>query len=285
MSISNSSLRVRQVVILIKQDIQRTLQGPHGQLFLIFFALFWFWFLWQSSGGIAQSFSASGNQSNEAWLLSWVFSLLFDGDQRVLFVEHPATLSLYYVIAISTMPVFVLLAASNQTASDIGSKYLRFIIPRCTRMEIYIARFVGASIIVNGSYLLITIAAAILSGAIDPDTTWSSLISYGLQITLSILFYSLPFVAIMALCSASIGSASLSALTGTSVYSIITLSVSFIAFRWPDVEIAGYLVPSVTKPLHLSLNFAELSQAGVLSLVFVLFFAGLGWRTFSKRDI
>jgi len=183
------------------------------------------------------------------------------------------------------MPIFVLLAASNQTASDIGSKYLRFIIPRCTRMEIYIARFIGTSILVNCSYLLITIAASILSGAIDPDASLISLVSYSMQITLSILFYSLPFVAIMALCSASIGSASLSALTGTSVYSILTLSVIFIAFRWPDVEIAGYMVPSVTKSLHLSLSFADLTQAGMLSTVFVLFFAGLGWRTFNKRDI
>jgi len=285
MSLTNTSLRARQVIILIKQDIQRTLQGPHGQLFLIFFALFWFWFLWQSSSGIASAFAGKNGQSDEAWFISWIFSLLFDGDQQVLFVEHPPTLSFYYVIAISSMPLFVLLAASNQTASDIGSQYLRFIIPRCTRMEIYVARFIGVSIIVNCSYLLITIAAAILSAAIDPDITLISLLGYALQISLSILFYSLPFIAFMALCSASLGSASLSALVGTTIYSILTLSISFVVFRWPDAAIASYIVPSVAKPLHLSLDFSDLIQSGIFSIVFIVFYAGLGWRVFSKRDI
>jgi len=285
MSISITSLRVRQITILVKQDLQRTLQGPHGQLFLIFFALFWFWFLWQCSNGIAQSFSVNGNQSNEAWFISWIFNLLIEGDQQVLFSDHPATLSLYYVIAISSMPIFALLAACNQTASDIGTKYLRFIIPRCTRLEIFTARFIGTGIIINGAYLLATITAASLSFAIDPDVSLAAVTSYALQISLSILFYSLPFIAIMALCSASIGSASLSALTGVSLYLIATLSVSFVKFRWPDVEITGYLVPSVTKPLHLSLSFADLSQAAVISMFYVLIFTGIGWRVFSRRDI
>jgi ABC-2 type transport system permease protein len=285
MSLSSSSIRVRQVGILVKQDIARTLQGAHGQLFLIFFSLFWFWMLWQSSGGIAQSFGKTSDQIDEAWLMSWIFSKLFDGDQQILFVEHPATLSFYYVLAISTMPIFALLAASNQTAGDIGSKYLRFLIPRCTRMEIYLARFIGSSLVINCAYLVMTLCAAALSGAIDPNAGMLSVASYGLQITLSLLFYSLPFVAIMALCSASLGSASLSALTGTSIYSIVSLSVTFAAYRWPDAIFAGYLIPSVSKSLHLSLAFIDLMTAGFIAAVFVVIFAALGWQVFNKRDI
>jgi len=285
MSLSSASIRAKQVGILVKQDIARSLQGPHGQLFLIFFALFWLWILWQASGGVAQSLGKTSDQLDEVWLLSWVFSKLFDGDQQTLFVNHPATLSFYYVLAISTMPLFALLAASNQTASDIGSKYLRFLIPRCTRMEIYLARFIGSSLLVNVAYLAITLIAMVLSNAIDPNASIASVLIYGLQITLSIFFYSLPFIAIMALCSASLGSASLSALTGTSVYSIVALSVTFAGYRWPEAEFAAYLIPSVSKSLHFSLAFGDLMAAGFIATVFVIVFTAFGWRVFSKRDI
>ncbi len=285
MSISNSSVRANQVLILIKQDIARTLQGTHGQLFLIFFAIFWFWVLWQCSGGVANSLAQTSNEFDQTWLLNIVFSWIFDGDQQVLFAQHPATLSLYYLLVISTMPLFVLLAASNQTAGDIGSKYLRFLIPRCTRTEIYVGRFLGNCISINFAYLIVTLCAAFLSLSIDNNASLINVFMYSLQITLSIVFYSLPFVAIMALCSASLGSASLSALTGSSLYSVLALIITFVSIRWPEIKNIGYLMPSVTKSLHLSLDFGDLLSAGMVAALFVAIFSGAGWYVFQRRDI
>ncbi len=285
MSLLSRSLRARQILVLIKQDIARALQGSHGQLFFIFFGIFWFWILWKFSGGVANSLSDQ-NSVEEVWLINLVFSWFFESDPKVLFSDHPATLSLYYLFAITTMPMFVLVAASNQTAGDIGSQYLRFLIPRCTRIEVFVARFVGATVIVSASYFVITLAAAVMSFMIDNNAPLIQVVTYTLQITLSILAYSLPFIAMMALCSACVGSAGLSALAGGSVYSIVAVIASFSSLRWPEVgELINYLLPSMTKSMLLSLNLADLVQACFVALAFVVLYGGAGWLVFSRRDI
>ena len=273
-----SSLRLSTVKILTRQDLFYALRSTRGLLFLVFFAVFWLWIFSKLSGGAAQ------------WLAnpegSVVIGWLFDPKvARSLFVDRSATLSAFFLIAVSTVPVFVLFAASDQTANDIGSKYLRFLTPRCNRLEIYVARFLGASILVTLAYGVVTLIAMLMGLFVDGASLVPLLID-GSQVLITLVVYSLPFIALMSFCSVVVGSAGLSALVGISVYVVVLIVVAVIRIKMPQAaEMVAYLIPNATKGLILQLQWPTLLQAMLIVPIYVLAYGYLGWRIFSKRDI
>ena len=122
-------LRLSTVWTLTRHDLYYALRSARGLLFLVFFAVFWLWLFSKMVGGAAQWLSnPEGN---------FIIGFLFDPQvAKSLFINRAPTLSAFFLLAVSTMPVFVLFAASDQTANDIGSKYLRFLTPRCNRLEL-----------------------------------------------------------------------------------------------------------------------------------------------------
>jgi len=273
-----SSLRLSTVKTLTKQDLYYAFRSTRGLLFLVFFGVFWLWLFSKLSGGAAQ------------WLAnpegSIVIGWLFDPKvARSLFVDRSATLSAFFLLAVSTVPFFVLFAASDQTANDIGSKYLRFLTPRCNRIEIFVARFLGASILVALAYAVVTLIALLITLYAD-NTSLPVLMTDSVQIFLSLVVYALPFVALMSLCSVVVGSAGLSALVGISVYVVVLIVVAVIGIRMPHVaDFVGYLIPNATKGLILQLQWSSLLQALAVVPIYILGYGLLGWRIFSKRDI
>ncbi len=272
------SLRISQLQVLVRQDLAYALSSARGLLFLVFFGIFWFWILYKLSGGGAQWLADPQGNVVVAWL--------FDAKlAQTLFQQRPPTLSLYYLLAIGSVPLFVLAAASDQTANDIGSRYLRFLIPRCNRLEVFIARFIGVLILVACAYVAVTFAAALISASTD-QRSLGEVSGYALQIALALILYSVPFIALMSLCSASVGSAGLSALIGISVYALTAVVISFVSIRWPQIgELLGYLLPNHTKAQFLALGSDTLMSTGLIMPLYVLAYGGAGWLVFRNRDI
>jgi hypothetical protein len=273
-----SSLRLGVVKTLVRQDLYYSLKSARGLLFLVFFGVFWFWWLWKLSGGWAQMLA----NPDAGMVLSFIF------DPKVaqsLFVNRAPTLSAFFLLAISTVPMFVLFAASDQTANDIGSKYLRFLTPRCNRIEIYIGRFIGAVILVAMAYTVITLCAAVISIMVDKDAFAGVLMDTPLVIV-TLILYTIPFVALMSLCSVIVGSAGLSALVGISIYVTVLVIISVIGIKLPDFANAvSYLIPNATKSQFLQLSWSS-TLAGAFAIPFyVAAYGYLGWMIFSKRDI
>jgi len=272
------SLRLSTIGVLTRQDVYYALRSTRGLLFLVFFGVFWLWVFSKLSGGGAQWLAnPEGN-----FIIGWLFDPQI---ARSLFVGRSATLSAFFLLAVSTVPVFVLFAASDQTANDIGSKYLRFLTPRCNRLEIYVARFIGAVLLVAGAYLVITVVAALMAVFVD-QVSFVNVLNDALLITLSLIIYALPFIALMSLCSVVVGSAGLSALVGISVYVVVLLVVAVIGIKMPQVaEAVSYLIPNATKSLVLHLQWSSLLQVMLMVPLYVLVYGFLGWRIFANRDI
>ncbi len=273
-----SSLRLSTVRILTRQDLYYALRSTRGLLFLVFFGVFWLWLFSKLTGGAAQWLA----NPEGSMLISWLFD---PAVARSLFVNRSPTLSAFFLLAVSTVPVFVLFAASDQTANDIGSKYLRFLTPRCNRIEIFVARYLGAVLLVAMSYVVITLIATVIAVSVDDVSVGAVLVDMVL-VMLSLVVYSLPFIALMSLCSAVVGSAGLSALVGISVYVVVLLVVSVIGIKMPDTaDVIAFLLPNATKPLIIQLQWSALLQALLWVPVYILAYGFLGWRIFSRRDI
>lgn len=273
-----NSLRLSVINTLVRQDIFYALRSTRGSLFLVFFGIFWLWVLWKLSSGNAQYLA-----NPEA---SFILSIIIDSKvAQSLFVDRSPTFSAFFYLAISTVPMFILFAASDQTANDIGSKYLRFLTPRCNRLEIYIARFFGAFVLIAVSYLIICLIAALISIMVDKDALTLVLRDFPL-VVISVILYAIPFIAFMSLCSVIVGSAGLSALLGFSIYTILLVITAVIGIKMSGVaDVLGYVLPNATKTTVLQLSWSGMVTVALSVPVYVGIYGYLGWIMFSKRDI
>src|SRR5688572_9986297 len=136
----------RHLGVLLRYDLLYALSSPRGLLFLVFFVLVWSWLFVKLAGGLAENLGSP----QAGFMLAW----LFDEGVRRLFAERPPTLAAYFLIATTLTPLFAMLGAADQTANDLGSKHLRFLIPRVGRNEIFLARAVGAAVLVLAAQVL-----------------------------------------------------------------------------------------------------------------------------------
>lgn len=273
-----STLRLGVVKTLVQQDLYYSFKSTRGILFLVFFGVIWSYILWHLSSGNAKSIMTPSGGAMLSWML----------DTKVvqsLLVDRSPTLAVYFLLAIFTMPMFVLFAASDQTANDIGSKYLRFLTPRCNRIEIFIGRFIGAILLVACAYIALTLIVALVAMAVDKNSLGLILRDTPL-IIISLIVYSIPFVALMSLCSVIVGSAGLSALVGISIYLILSIVIALFHWKVPSMgNVLAYLLPNGTKSLILQLQWSTLITAFISVPIYVFVYGFLGWTVFKRRDI
>jgi len=263
--------------ILLWQDVAWSIKSARGSLFLVLFGIFWFWILWKLSQGQLQSWLKAG----DSFIASFILGASVTKD---LIIDKPTTLSIYLIFALTTMPFFAILAACDQTASDISSKYLRFLISRCTRAQVFFARFFGVIILIFASYFIVTLIVIFISLSLDGFSTMDTVI-YGIKVTSTVLIYSLPFIAIMSFLSAAIPSAALSALTGLGSYAILAIVISILPNIDPNFTFFSYLLPGGFKQGLYNTEFSTYFPSMLAILIFVPLFVWLAWLVFNKRDI
>ena len=162
----------RHIGVLIRHDLRYTLSSPRGLLFLVFFALFWSWMLVK----LATGWAAQLGTPQAGFLVSW----MFDATIARLVQERPAALAAYFVVATTLTPLFAMLASCDQTATDLGTRHIRFLIPRVGRAEIFVARLLGAAIVVSVAQLLAGIAATIVAIVVHGgDGNTGAIVAYG----------------------------------------------------------------------------------------------------------
>ncbi len=268
-------LKPRPLGVLLAYDLRVSLSSPRGLLFLAFYAMVWGWAISKLAGGVAEQLR--GEQA------STVMALFLNTTLLRLFQEQPPTLSVFFIVALTLTPWFAMLGACDQTAGDLATKHLRFLIPRAGRNEIYFARFLGAAILVGGAQLLAAIAATIVQLEVG-GTPAVQVLAFGAQVALVLTVYSIAYVALMSLVCATMASVRLSLLSGLGAYFVIVVAAAGLSMKWSGASVLAYLVPSGLKMrlLQPDLGGAALALGGVLLYIGVYLFAGL--RIFRVRD-
>ena len=198
-----------------------------------------------------------------------------------LFVERPATLSLYLLIATSITPLFILLAANNQYSSDATRGAFRFILTRATRTELYLSRFISVCLLVF-ICLFITLLWASIQTYINKEDEMQTIIFYGLQTYILIIFYSLPFIAFMSAVSSFTRSAFGCLFAGMMFY-VLLIVISFLLRN--DFSYASYFIPSGIKQTVIDVNTENLLKSIAVLLTYTLLYFGVGWFIFKRRDM
>jgi ABC-2 type transport system permease protein len=272
----------RHIGVLVRHDLRYTLSSARGLLFLLFFVLFWSWVFSKLVGGFAERLGTMQG----SLLVSW----LFDSKVAQLFQQRPPTLAAYLVVGTTLTPLFAMLASCDQTASDLGTRRIRFLIPRVGRSEIFFARLMGATTLVTIAQVLAGVAATIIAIIVHGGEASSSqigaggIIAYGAQVTAFMIVYSLPIVALMSVVSAAMASVGLALLVGLGGYAILGVALGLMPLEGAPATIVSFLVPSGLKPYFLQPELGPALAACAGALAYVALYVFLGWQVFRTRD-
>ena len=266
----------RRIFLLFRFDLWYSLCRLRGWVFLLPFALCWFVVFKQINKGVTGIL-----QSQEGIAIT---SAIYGTDGALsLFVEHPPSVSLFYLISLTAMPFFAVLAAYDQLSTDLGSGFFRFLSVRCKRIEILLARFMSSAALIAGAWLIATVIAATLSIRND-DYTSAAVLTYSTQTYLFTLVYALPFIAYMTVISSLVASTLASLFLGMFGYALIWVLNLFTLFT-EEKGFFSYLLPSAFKDALFQFDDADFYMTLAIMPVYTLAYASLAYLLFNRRNL
>ncbi len=267
-------MNIKRVLTLLGFDFYHSLFRLKGLAFLIPFALFWYSMLrLLTEGGSDFLTSIKG-----LMLITKLTSL--EVAQQLL-VLHPPTLSMFLLTSLTVTPVFVILGANNQLAADASSGSFRYLLTRCTRLEIFISRYLSAYFMIAMGIVFACLASTLIS--MDNDNReLSETITYALQSLSLVLLYTLPYVAFMSIISAFMSSALGTILMGFCTY---VMAFLFIVYWKSDYPSISYLLPNTFKNdlIAIASNDSVIAIPGILAMTTI--YLSIAWIIFRKRNI
>lgn len=263
-----------RILILALFDLRHALFRLKGLVFLLPFLFFWYWilkFLYEQGGDLLVS-------RESILLLSWLYK---PAAAQVLLISHPASLSVFLIMALATAPFFVMLGSNDQLAGDAARQTFRFFLTRCTRAEIFLGRFIGSYSLVAAAMVCVAAAAAIISLKIDHRPADATLV-YAAQVVCLTLLYILPCVAFMSAMSALMSSALSTLLMGMMAYLALSITGAYLGHR---LAMTIALVPGGFKELLLGIHPHDQWYAGIGILVLTAAYTSLAWFIFHRRNL
>lgn len=269
-------MNISHSLLLAKQGLQRSLLSASGILFLVFYGIIWYVFF---SNAATEKLNSLGDPEAYSFMSLFAHSSTLDS----LFVNNSPFLSVFYIVILFVTPGFVMWGAGDQTSKDISSKYMRFLMPRTGRFEIYIGRFLGAVAFTFIIQISICLIALII--ALSISHTDQNVVMYSLRIMIGIMAYTVAFVAFMSFLTALTGSTAIAVLTAITSYAVLITISDLLSKRFPYLEVVGWLVPSALKEHILVGNTQQYLIAIGGLFIYSAVFLVLGWLVFRSRDI
>ncbi len=267
-------MNARRILILALFDLRHSVLRIKGLLFLLPFVLYWLAIIKLLHDGGAEFVV-----SQQGILITTFF--LSPDMTHILFIDNPAVLSICLMLALTTLPMFCILAANNQLAGDAGRGAFRFLLTRCSRGELYLSRYLSCCVLVAAALLLMVAGMVYLSLRIDGFQLRDTLL-YGISIVTVLIIYALPLLAFM-----TIFSASMSGAMGSLLFGAVSFFIILITSRWMDEDYPWtvYVLPNSLKPGLYDFTSPDLLLNLSGLVVFTLVYLCIGWLFFRRRNL
>ena len=208
-------------------------------------------------------------------------------ETEYLLREKPALLSAIWLILLFIFPFLACLAGFNQTAGEIGSRGLRYVLLRTARPNIFVGRFLGALLFTAVSTALMVGVLVTYIGVKLNVYPLGDLLGWGFQGYIALMCLATAYLALCSWISAMLDSAfgSLALCFAAAAGSLIVVKMADAVARGMDLAWLSKCIPWGWKFDLLSGDLpTRLTGYGVM-LGFTLLFLTLGLRTFTKRDL
>ena len=212
-----------------------------------------------------------------------------DAEIDFLTKERPAVLSANFILLFFLVPFAACAAAFNQTASDIGTRGLRFLLSRTERPNIFVGRFLGATFFMAVSLaVLVAVVTLYTTTRIGVYSLGDSLLSSA-EGWLALFAFSVPFIALCSWISCTqrtpFASLALCYCAAVLPWLLLKVVVGMMDGLDIDIEFLNYLTPWHWRhDLLASEALIRLRGAGLM-IGFTLLFLFGGLVNFKKRDL
>jgi Cu-processing system permease protein len=266
-----------RILVLAQDEVLRLLSTRRGLIALVGFLLIWIAVLRYGILPVA----ALIDDAQLSGLVEIILSGLGIEDVR----SWPTPeLAVYWVITLYLLPFFALMASADQTASDRSRGTLRYLVMRCSRVEIFLGRFLGQCMIML-LVVLVTLASVLLVIMFySPDNLAPALAKTPL-IAVNLVIVVAPYVALMALVSVLARSARQATLYAFIIWISVSLLVGYLQAKFGPLTLLDWALPGsqIGQLLRLS-NWDTLSFA-IIPVVHTAFFLGIGAVLMRQRDL
>ena len=266
-----------KILVLAMDEVLRLFSTKRGLLSLIGFGLIWAAVLMYGVLPAAR-FVTGASQSGLMDFLMERFSL----DATELWPTPE--LNVYWITCLYSLPFLSILTSADQTASDRDRGTLRFLVLRCSRLEIFFGRYLGQLLIMLG-VVLITLGSVLVIIAANSSELLPESLASAPSITISLMLPLAPFIALMALVSVLARSARQATLYATIIYICLWLLVTFMKTRFLDASLLNWILPGSQIREMIWLSGWDTLSLAPRPIVHTLLFLALGAVFMKQRDL
>ncbi len=151
-------------------------------------------------------------------------------------------LSVFWGLALYLFPLFCIVIASDQTASDRSRGTLRLLNLRATRDEIFFGRFLG-HVFIQLLLVIATVATVLFLALGRNSSVLSDGVALSILLSANLLIALLPFIALMAVTSAVAKSSRLSIALAVVVWFVLFFSIKWLTSSFPHIVQAEWILP------------------------------------------
>jgi hypothetical protein len=208
------------------------------------------------------------------------------GEVHYLLDEQPALLSVFWLMLLLLYPFLTCVCTFNQTAGDIGSRGLRYLLLRTERPNVLLGRLLGSGVFVAISTFFVALIVVLYIGIKLNVYGLGAMVLWTLQGYLAVMLVALPYAALCAWISSLLESAfaALALCLLATGAPVLVVRLVHGATRL-DVDWLLRVVPWGWRYDLLSHDMGTRLLAYAMMLVFTVLFGLLGLRAFSKRDL
>lgn len=266
---------IRNLFLISNLELQRAFTTRRGITVMVAFALIWSLILiyvvaragaWLSGEGKMLRLPINSELVNS--LLNW----------------QVAEFSVFWVIALYLSPLFCLLMAADQTASDRARGTLRLLSLHTTRGTIFFGRFAGW-MIVQALFLAVLVTATFAIATLRDQTLVVPAMDAAAMVFVNLLFLIAAFTAAMALISLFTTSARQAIVWAVILWILATLLIWILTKYVPAASNLSWLLPGAQIKSLLYYNNWQSMQLAIIPLAQAAALLITGYVVMKRRDL
>lgn len=256
-----------KLIVLAIDEVLRLFSTKRGLLSIIGFSLIWLAVMMYGVLPTAQVFQGASE--------SGLLELLLPAGNAIIQQWPAPELAVYWLASLFLLPFLAIMTAADQTASDRSRGTLRFLVLRCSRLEIFFGRYLGQLIILS-LVVLVTLGSVLLVIAVYSAENLPQAIAVSPIVILNLIVVLAPFIALMALVSILARSALQAIIFAVVIWLLVWFLIVYLKTELPDVSFLEWVLPgSQISELFKLASWQTLSLAPIpVATTVVLLLAG-----------
>lgn len=286
-------MRRADVVTITRFELRRMLVSAPGVLFLVFFSCFYLWLGIKMAGWREQlallddvSLLFAGEGHPLVAMLVWATKLPPE-TLAELFQTHPPVMLLVFAMTLMLVPGMTLVLGMDQTASEIQTKHVRYLLMRTDRTSLYVGKSLSVFVVWIAAMTVgtLVLTAVVLIADLAGTAGTGAVLAYSVRIWLTGIVFGLPFVALAGLAAALTGHPFIASVVTFGSWIFIWLASSLMSSLSEHFDKLAYAFPTALKFRLMSDSTGDIALALTHQLGLAVVFFAAGLTLFRRRAV